>query len=321
MKIGLFTALFHEKKLQELIPYIKNLGIDAIEIYAGHSDNKNHCDPDLLLSDATALKEYKKMLSDNDIMISALNVSGNPIHPNEEIAKKQTLSLKRGIRLAQALEVDRIISFSGCPGGSKEDKTPNWVCCPWPDEYLAMSEYQWNDVLLPFWTEISEYASEYGINRICFEMHPGFCVYNPETLLKCRSVVGNSIGANLDPSHLIWQGITPESAVDTLGEAIYHVHIKDTRINHDVVKKNGVIDTKHYSDLKNRSWVFSTVGYGVDTTAWKRFINALYRVGYDHVLSIEHEDSYMSREEGLEKGVEFLKSVYVKETPGAMWWA
>ena len=322
MKIGLFLVLFPERELDELLPYLASKGVTAAELYVGAlSDGSRHCDAELLLSDGGALKNYKKTFERHGIAISALNASGNPVHPVKEIAQMHDGALRRAFRLAERLEVDRVLAFSGCPGGCPSDRTPNWVGCPWPDEYLDILRYQWDEVLVPYWKDAVSFAKTRGIGKIGIEMHPGFCVYNPETLLKLRSLVGEEIGANLDPSHLMWQGIEAHLAAKMLSGAIHHVHIKDVRINDEVVGRTGVIDSKHYSDINNRAWVFATAGYGHSALDWKKFINALYAAGYDYVLSIEHEDSYMSRNEGFEKGVEFLKQVAVGEAPEKMWWA
>ena len=91
--------------------------------------------------------------------------------------------------------VDTVVTFSGVPGGSRDDTTPNRVSCPWPDEYRAVLDYQWNEVLIPYWKETCAFARAHGVNKIALEMHPGFCVYNPETLLRLRAAVGDTIGA------------------------------------------------------------------------------------------------------------------------------
>ena len=153
-------------------------------------------------------------------------------------------------------------------------------------------------------------------------MHPGFCVYNPETLLRLRAAVGDVIGANFDPSHLIWQGMDPVAAIRELAGAIYHVHAKDTKIDQYNTAKNGVLDTKHYGDELHRAWVFRTVGYGNGETYWRDLVSNLRLVGYDRVLSIEHEDSLMSIDEGLRKAVTFLKPIVIEEAkPTTMAWA
>ena len=176
-------------------------------------------------------------------------------------------------------------------------------------------------MLIPYWEKKAAFAREHGVNQIALELHPGFCVYNTESLLKLRAAVGPEIGANLDPSHLIWQGIDPVMVIRTLGEAIFHFHAKDTKVDPYNTAVNGVLDTKHYSDEAHRSWIFRSVGYGLDYSKWKEIMSALRLVGYDYAISIEHEDGLMSPGEGLNKAIDFLKEVMIFEEKGTMWWA
>ena len=321
MKIGLLSILFADKSLSETLDYMEKLGFEAVELYSGALAPPSHCDPAVLLEDTSALRQLRDDVERHGMFISALNCAGNPISPIPGEAQKHDKALRNSVLLCEKLSVERLIVFSGCPGGSPEDKTLNWVTCPWPPEYLDTLEYQWNDVLIPYWTKAAKFASEHGVTKLCFEMHPGFCVYNPETLLKLREAVGPSIGANLDPSHLFWQGIDIPEAIHDLGEAIFHFHAKDTRVFEKNIRKNGVLDTKHYNKLTDRAWVFGTVGYGHSESVWREIVDALAMIGYDYVLSIEHEDSLMSKEEGLEKALAFLKRVVISEKPGQMWWA
>jgi sugar phosphate isomerase/epimerase len=152
------------------------------------------------------------------------------------------------------------------------------------------------------------------------EMHPGFVVYSPETMLNLRSIAGPSIGCNYDPSHMFWQGIDPIAAVRVLGDSIFHVHAKDTQIYDRNLPLTGVLDTKKYTDERNRGWIFRTCGYGHGEEWWKDFISTLRMFGYDYVLSIEHEDSLMSPDEGLTKAANFLNSLIIREAPAAAWW-
>ena len=169
---------------------------------------------------------------------------------------------------------------------------------------------------------MNDFVKAHHVPHIAFEMHPGFCVYNPETLLRLRNACGDAIGANIDPSHLVWQGMDPVAVARELAGCIYHVHAKDTKIDAYNVAKNGVLDTKHYSDEIHRAWVFRTVGFGHDAAFWKDFVSNLRLCGYDRVLSIEHEDSLMSLDEGLQKAVAFLRPVVMTDPkPGGMSWA
>ncbi|HRT82635.1 MAG TPA: sugar phosphate isomerase/epimerase, partial [Oscillospiraceae bacterium] len=224
------------------------------------------------------------------------------------------------ILLAEKLGIGQINTFSGCPGDSEGAKAPNWVTCPWPNEFSEVLEWQWNEVLIPYWKDLVAFAKAHGVNKIGLELHPGFCVYNTESLLRLRAAVGEEIGANLDPSHLLWQGMDPVAVIRALGPAIFHFHAKDTKIDKYNTAVNGVLDTKTYTDEINRSWIFRSVGYGNDASYWKDIISNLRLVGYDHAISIEHEDSLMSQNEGLTKAVNLLKEVLITEATGEAWW-
>jgi len=321
LKLGVLTVVLNQKPLDEALKYLSERGVQTVEIGAGGYPGKAHLDPEKLLGDQNAIDNIKKLLKDNNLTLSAISCHGNAVHPNKEIAAAFHKDFENAVLLAEKLGVETIITFSGCPGDCETSKYPNWVTCPWPEDFLEVLNYQWNDVLIPYWKKTAKFAASHGIKKIAFEMHPGFAVYNPETLLKLREAVGDIIGANFDPSHLIWQGMNPVEAIRTLGDAIYHFHAKDTYINKSNTEKNGVLDTKHYGDILNRSWVFRTVGYGSDIKLWKDMITMLRTVGYDGAISIEHEDSLMSASEGLNKAIEFLKDILIYEESGEMWWA
>ena len=322
MKLGVLTNLFGDKTLEEALTIFEGMGIEAVEIGCGGYPGKAHANPEVLLADENALKEFKDSLARHNMMLAALSVHGNAVHPKKEIADAFHKDWQNAVLLAEKLGVDTIVTFSGCPGGSKEDTTPNWATCAWPPDFLEVLDYQWNEVVIPYWKKEAAFAKEHGVTKIAFEMHPGFCVYNPETLLKLRAAVGDVIGANFDPSHLIWQGIDPVAAIRELAGAIYHFHAKDTKIDRYNTAKFGVLDTKHYGDELHRSWIFRSVGYGNGLDYWRDMISALRLAGYDKVMSIEHEDSLMTPIEGLTHAVEFLKESIIKDPkPGTMSWA
>lgn len=321
MKIGVFTALFADQPLEEVLDYLSTVGFETVELYAGALAPPTHCDPGRLLENSAALKQLQDSLSQHSLEISALNASGNPVHPDEAIARIHHKAFEDAVRLAESLGVNRVIVFSGCPGGGPEDRTPNWVTCPWPEEFAVALAYQWDEVLAPYWQKASAFAAKHGVTQLAFEMHPGFCVYNPDTLLRLRTAVGSSIGANFDPSHLFWQGIQPRRAILELGDAIFHVHAKDTRMFSERVAVNGVLDNRHYSRASERPWVFGTVGYGHPEADWRGIIDALAITGFDGVVSIEHEDLLMGKKEGLEKAFHFLNRLIIRERPEVMWWA
>jgi sugar phosphate isomerase/epimerase len=322
MKLGVFAVLLSGKPFNEALDIIKKLGVDVVEIGTGNWPGNAHCNPAAMLKDEAKLKAFKKAVADRGMMISGLSCHGNPVHPSKAVADEHAKVQHDTILLAEKLGIDRVITFSGCPGGSKDDKMPNWATCPWPPDFLDVLKYQWDQVLIPYWQKEVEFAEKHGVDKICLEMHPGFCVYNPETLWKLRKGVGGKvIGANLDPSHLFWQGMDLTNVIRNLKDIIYHFHAKDCIIDPINAATNGVLDTKHYGDEINRSWIFRTCGYGHDEKIWKDIVSNLRMVGYDHVMSIEHEDSLMSTNEGLKKAIAFLKGVLVAEKPGAMTWA
>lgn len=322
MKLSVLTVLLGDKSLDEALKYLKGLGVQALEIGCGGYPGTAHCDAAKLIKDKSLIKGFKETIKKYDLELNALAVHGNPVHPQKEIAQKFHEEFEAAVQLAEELEVSKLIGFSGCPGDSENSKYPNWVTCPWPDDFLKILEWQWNEVLIPYWQKTAEFTKSHGVNKIAFEMHPGFCVYNPATLLKLRAAVGDTIGANFDPSHLFWQGIDPVAAIRELKGAIYHFHAKDTKVDQYNTAKNGVLDTGHFSNEAQRSWIFRTVGYGHGEEVWRAICSELRMAGYDDVMSIEHEDSLMTPLEGLEKAVAFLKNVMIFEAkPTGMWWA
>ena len=320
MKLGVFTTLLSNLPFEQACKYFHELGIQMVEIGCGGYPGNAHADPDTLLSDDAALAAFRATLEKYDLQISALSCHGNPVHPDKETAKAYDETIRKTILLAEKLGIDQINTFSGCPGDHEGAKYPNWVTCPWPNDFTEILNWQWNEVLIPYWKDLVAFAKAHGVDKIALELHPGFCVYNTETLLRLREAVGPEIGANFDPSHLIWQGMDPVASIRALGDAIFHFHAKDTKVDTYNTAVNGVLDTKPYSDEIHRSWVFRTIGYGNDASYWKAIISNLRMVGYDYAISIEHEDSLMSKDEGLRKAVDFLKDVLITEETGAMWW-
>ncbi|MBL7140212.1 MAG: sugar phosphate isomerase/epimerase [Planctomycetes bacterium] len=320
MKLGVFTVLFSQQSLDDALDYICASGLEAIELGCGAYPGDAHVPVDDLLASKDKAAAFKKKIGDRGLEISALSCHGNPIHPDPAFAKKDQEVHRKTVRLAEMLGVKTVINFSGCPGGGPKDEVPNWITCPWPPDFDKAVQWQWEKVLVPFWQKEAKFAKDHGV-RIGFEMHPGFCVYNTETLLALRKACGPTLGANFDPSHLFWQGMDPIVSLRRLGKAVFHVHAKDCRIDPENTLANGVLDTKHYGDEINRSWIFRTVGYGHSEDFWRNFVSTLRMIGYDGALSIEHEDSLMSVNEGFQKAVAFLKGILLKEKTGGMWWA
>lgn len=320
MKLGLFTPVFNSLDLDAMLTELKRYPqIEMLEIGTGGWPGSAHLSLDALRNNAGKRREYLTKLQDRGLRISGLSCHGNPVHPNEEIARRDDDTLRATIELAAAMGVETVITFSGCPGGSVEDHTPNWITAAWPPDFVEILEWQWTERLVPYWKDIARVATSVGV-KIALEAHPGFSVYNPETLLKLRHLAGDAIGINLDPSHLWWQGVDIPVAIRELSTAIHHFHAKDVAIDSANRNRNGVLDTKSYRQMDARSWVFRSVGWGHDELEWKRIVSALRLAGYDGVLSIEHEDALASTHEGLSSAVAMLSRVLLKEPAVEAWW-
>ncbi len=320
MKVGVFSAILSNLSLEKALSHIAGLGCETVELGTGAYPGDAHCKPAELLASKPKRDAFQKALAASGLELSSLSCHGNPLHPDKKLAAAHHRAFESSVKLAAKIGVPVVTTFSGCPGDFAGAKFPNWVTCPWPPDFLDILNWQWEKVAIPYWKKQAAFAGSLGV-KIAFEAHPGFLVYNPETLLKMRAACGPVIGANFDPSHFFWQGIDPVKAVRALAGAIHHVHAKDTGlypVNADV---NGYLDTKHYGDEKNRSWIFRTVGYGHGADFWCDFVSTLRLCGYDGTLSMEHEDSLMSPAEGLRKGVDFLKSVVIRDKKGAVTWA
>ena len=319
MKIGVMAALFGGMKLNDALSYCQKLGLEAIELPAGGYPG----DPWKLQGIARErrrLGELKRKLADHGLTVQGIAVHGNPVHPDRRLASAHLKAHREAVLLAAEFDTV-VVNFSGCPGGARGDRTPNFVTCPWPEDFSKAAAYQWDKVLIPFWTREAKFAARHGV-RIAFEAHPGMTVHNPEDIVRLRDAAGRNLGANLDPSHFFWQGIDPVEAARYLGEhkCLFHVHAKDTAIDPRNSRITGNLDIKSYGDVARRSWVFRTVGYGHGDEFWKPFVSMLRVQGYDGVLSIEHEDSLMSLGEGFEKAVGYLRTVVLSQPTGQAWW-
>jgi len=320
MNIGVFAVLFGSKPFEETLDYIVDLGLEAVEIGTGAYPGNAHANPAVLLASERRLKAFREAIDRRGLEISALSCHGNPLHPQAATAKAHHRVFEQTVALASKLGVETVVTFSGCPGSDPKATTPNWIVAPWPPEFSTALEWQWRERVLPYWKQTAAFCRKSGV-RVAIEMHPNFIVYNPETMSRLRSLAPGVIGCNFDPSHLFWQGADPVAAIRAIGDGIFHVHAKDCKLDAANISANGVLDTKPYSRELERSWIFRTVGYGNGAPVWKAMVSALRLVKYDHVLSIEHEDSLMSGTEGLKKAIAFLKEVVITEPAGEAYWS
>jgi sugar phosphate isomerase/epimerase len=303
----MITDSLSDHDFDSMLANATRLKMDQLEFACGNWSSAPHIELDRMLDSADARREFKAKLDAHGITISALNCSGNPLHPGEH-GKRHAEVTKKTIRLAGMMGVDRVVMMSGCPG-APGDSHPNWITTEWPPEVRAILKWQWDEALIPFWKDLVGYAKDQGVDKLCLELHGHQNVYNVATLQRLRDAVGETVGANLDPSHLMWMGADPIAAAHALGDAVYYCHAKDTRIDPDIAGVNGVIDTTPGSDFKHRAWSYITLGHGHADPWWDKFIGALEAAGYDGVLSIEHEDPAMTPIEGVEESVALLRRV------------
>jgi sugar phosphate isomerase/epimerase len=321
VKLGALSVVYQDLPLEQALDCLAEQGLQAVELGTGNYPGNAHCNPDALLTEPGLIERLRYAVETRGLTISALSCHGNPLHPDPDVATAAHDVWTKTAQLAERLEVGVINTFSGCPGDKPGARIPNWITCPWPPEYADVLSWQWEECAIPYWQEQCALARAHGV-KIALEMHPGFLVYNPETLIRLRAAAGPELGANFDPSHLFWQGIEPVSAIRLLGAegALFHVHAKDTYLDRDNIRLNGILDGKGYDLVRDRAWTFRTVGFGHSEGIWREILSALRVAGYDYVVSIEHEDILLSRDEGLAQAVTFLRALVPREPPTDAWW-
>ena len=310
MKIGMVTDSLGHLSRDDMLDTAARLGIKGVEFNAANWTSAPHLDLGEMLSSAAERKKLLSALKSRGLDIIALNANGNQLHPTE--GAKQSEALHDTIKLAGALRVDTVVCMSGLPEGAQGDRMPNWVVSSWPPETQQMLKYQWEDRALPYWAKLGAFAKSSGV-KLAVELHGNQLVYNVATLKRLRAEIGTVVGANFDPSHLMWMGADPIKAIDALGDAIYHTHAKDTFINKPVCDVNSRLENGSLMNIAARSWSYITLGFGNGEGFWRDFCYRLRMHGYDGWLAIEHEDVMLSREEGVQMSVELLKAVMPRE--------
>lgn len=317
MKLGAYTACLHDKPLPEALAILKGMGLDSAEINSGGFIPEPHLPIDDILAGEQARQDYLGLFDEQGITLTALNCNGNPLHPNPVVREKHAADLLRSLELAALLGVKRVVAMSGTPAASATGTNPAWNVLPWDSAYLDVQDYQWNEVAIPFWRTVQERAAHFDV-KVAIEMHPHNIVYNPATLERLvEKIDATHVGAEMDPSHLFWQGIEPVEAIGHLGSLVYNAAAKDTRIN-PAARVNGVLDDRfgrvHPDEPgavalggpytlsrwpQTSSWDFVAVGRGHDVTWWAAFLQALEKVDPDMAVNIEHEDQELDQLEGL----------------------
>lgn len=306
MKLGFVSDSLGGLPLPELLDHAVRLGVQGVEINTCGWSTAPHFDLRGMLGNGARQKAFQRQFTDRGLEVISLNANGNPLHPTDPA---QGQGLKDTIRVAGEMGITTVCTMSGLPAGNPTDRMPNWVVSSWPPETQAILRYQWEEKLLPFWTEIVALARSCGVERIALELHGNQCVYNVPSLLALRAAVGPTVGANLDPSHLFWMGADPLIAAGALGPAIYHVHAKDTFLNPPRQAVTSLLENGSLLDIPGRAWSYITLGFGHGEEWWRQFCYRLKMAGYDGWLSVEHEDVLLNSLEGLEKSVALLKTV------------
>ena len=188
MQLGLFTPVFNALSFDALLTELKRYPeITTLELGTGGWPGGRHLNLETLLSSKPAAADFRAKLRDAGLTISALSCHNNPVHPNPELAERDDTILRKTVQLAESLEVPIVVTFSGCPGASAQDTVPNWITTSWPPEYTDALAWQWDERLIPYWKQTIAFAANAGV-KIALEAHPGFCVYNVETMLRLRTV-------------------------------------------------------------------------------------------------------------------------------------
>jgi len=324
MKLGAYTACLHDKPIADALAILRDLGLDSAEINSGGFLPAPHLPIADVRASQDARDEYLELFTSTGVTLTALNCNGNPLHPDPEVREKHANDVREAIALAALLGVKRVVTMSGLPATDAGGSLPAWTVLPWDSAYLDARDYQWNEVAIPYWRDIDARARDADV-KVCIEMHPHNLVYNPATMERLASEINAThVGAEMDPSHLFWQGIDPVAAIERLGDLVYNAAAKDTRIN-DAAKINGVLDDRfgrvrpdepgavslggRYTLSRwpeNASWDFVAVGRGHDVDYWSAFLQALERIDPDMAVNIEHEDQELDQMEGLRHAAETL---------------
>jgi len=321
MKLGIFTNLFGEWPLEQVARFVSGLGYEAVELPVW--EGSRHLPLEAAL--AGKGREVKKMLADHGLAISALchgvagTLSMGPLDSSTDLwapgmSPEQKVAyaveqLKSSARAASELEVPVVTALIGSHVWDK------WYIFPPANEKLYEEGFRlfaerWNPIL----DEYRKYGVKFGL-----EVHPTGIAYNIETAQQALKALDSrpEFGFNFDPSHLVWQLIDPVVFIKTFGPRIFHCHAKDGELQEDEVRRSGVIPTGAWT-RPDRGFRFRVPGWGqVD---WRRVMTALVSVGYDYVLSFEHEDPVMSPEEGAEKAIAYLRPLVIRKPLARVWW-
>ncbi|MHA6805038.1 sugar phosphate isomerase/epimerase family protein [Salinifilum ghardaiensis] len=329
LKLGAYTACLHDRDLDQALDALRGHDLTSVEVNTGGFLPAPHCPVDALLASPEARRDYLERFRSRGMELTGLNCNGNPLSPLPGTGPKHAEDLRRTIRLAGELGVGTVVTMSGTPGSDPDAKYPSWVVNPWDGAYMDVLDYQW-DVAARFWGDIAALAAECGV-RVAVEMHPHNLVFSPVTLTRLIELTGSEhIGAEMDPSHLMWQGMDVEACIRHLGSRVFHAAAKDVALCPGVDVR-GVLDTSFgrvpadspdkvptgigtwcSSWPEDPAWRFVAVGVGHDAEYWAGFLAALAEVSPDMPVNIEHEDAAYDTAEGLATAARTLHAAAAK---------
>ena len=214
MYLGAYDACLFDKSLGETLDIIKDLGLTSVEINSGGFLPPVHLPIEELRASADARDAYLGEFSSRGLTLTALNCNGNPLHPAADFP--HSTDLYASIDIAALLGVKRVVTMSGAPGSEAGTQVPVWNPLPWWSPFLDVQDHQWA-VAVPYWKDVQQRAADADV-KVAIEMHPGNIVFNPRTMHRLAAEINAThVGAEMDPSHLFWQGIDPVLAVGDLG--------------------------------------------------------------------------------------------------------
>lgn len=314
MKIGLFTWPFNDKPLSWVLEYAQGVRLQMLELGTGNDPGDAHCPRQALLADAGRRRAYQRQLAAHGLGISSFSCHGNPLDPHAATARRTHQVFLETLRLAEMMDVPVVNYFSGCPGDDEGGGRPNWVTSRERGSYVALLQWQWQEKIIPYWRLAAAAARQHKI-RVALEFDPGYAVYNFSSLQRLRDAVGGDyIGCNLDFGNIFAMGVDGPALVRKLGEegVLFNFHAKDATIDPHNAQINGLIDVTPYADVLHRSWSYAICGYGHDDLYWRRILATMKNVGYDRVLSIEHEDPTTEPAVGVRKSAAFLRPLLLE---------
>jgi sugar phosphate isomerase/epimerase len=309
LRIGVVLEAFLDRPLEDVLPWLAQAApeVTDIEVGAGGYAPHPHCDVAELLHSAQARTAWLDLTARHGLRLDALNAWGNPLHPDEDLARRHDEDLRNAIRLAVLLGADRVVAMAGCPAGAPGDRVPHFGAGGWLPYLEGVYERQWTERIEPYWTELAAFAAAEAPGLlVCLELHPGTCAFNVETFRRVAAL-GPSIGANLDPSHFFWMGMDGHRVAEALGDRVGHAHGKDTVFHADSLALNGLLDRRWPEPADQMPWTFAVPGRGHDLAWWTGLVRALAG-SRAQVVSIEHEDPFVPAETGVPEAARVLRA-------------